>query len=249
MSGKADKTNKSSNRIVTEIDRRRALGEPFAPLTLDDNSRNLCTSPWGQAWNRNLATYADYAEHLAPGRRLLRGSHIYDLTLTKGEIFAYVTDAEIYEVLIKIDPVPLAAWQELCAEVGGKAGNIVDVIAGHLSTDVMDVLTAPDRGLFPSPGEIHLSCDCPDWAEMCKHVAGVLYGVGTLFDRQPELFFILRDVNPADLVRTATIQAAAATEMDDHDSATILKPAELSAIFGIDLTAPEDAFPESNQHD
>ena len=30
---------------------------------------------------------------------------------------------------------------------------------------------------LPTPGEIKLSCSCPDWADMCKHVAAVLYGV------------------------------------------------------------------------
>ena len=41
----------------------------------------------------------------------------------------------------------------------------------------MDRVCRKGDGLFPSPQEIKLSCSCPDWAEMCKHVAAVLYGV------------------------------------------------------------------------
>jgi SWIM zinc finger len=31
-------------------------------------------------------------------------------------------------------------------------------------------------GLFPSHREIKMTCSCPDWAGMCKHVAAVMYG-------------------------------------------------------------------------
>ena len=50
-------------------------------------------------------------------------------------------------------------------------------------------------GLFPTPSEISLSCSCPDWALMCKHVAAALYGVGVRLDEQPLLFFELRGIN------------------------------------------------------
>ena len=44
---------------------------------------------------------------------------------------------------------------------------------------VKEVVIHRDNGLFPQPGEIKRACDCPDWATMCKHVAAVLYGVGS----------------------------------------------------------------------
>ena len=47
----------------------------------------------------------------------------------------------------------------------------------------MQIVTRKGEGLFPSPREISLSCSCPDWATMCKHVAATLYGVGARLDR------------------------------------------------------------------
>ena len=44
------------------------------------------------------------------------------------------------------------------------------------------------------------SCSCPDSASMCKHVAAVLYGVGSRLDEQPELLFRLRAVDHSELV-------------------------------------------------
>jgi hypothetical protein len=51
----------------------------------------------------------------------------------------------------------------------------------------MERVCRQKTGLFPSPHEIQLSCSCPDWAGMCKHVAAVLYGIGARLDQQPEL--------------------------------------------------------------
>src|SRR5205814_79045 len=59
------------------------------------------------------------------------------------------------------------------------------------------------EGLFPAPAEIKLTCSCPDWAGMCKHVAAVLYGVGARLDAQPELLFRLRGVEEAELLAHA----------------------------------------------
>ena len=48
----------------------------------------------------------------------------------------------------------------------------------------MDRVCREGDGLFPTPDEIELSCSCPDWADMCKHVAAALYGVGARLDVQ-----------------------------------------------------------------
>ena len=59
----------------------------------------------------------------------------------------------------------------------------------------MERVCLRDKGLFPSPKDIKLSCSCPDWADMCKHVAAVLYGVGARLDASPELLFTLRGLD------------------------------------------------------
>jgi uncharacterized Zn finger protein len=49
----------------------------------------------------------------------------------------------------------------------------------------MEIVTRKGEGIFPSPQEIALSCSCPDWASMCKHVAAVLYGVARAWTARP----------------------------------------------------------------
>ena len=105
----------------------------------------------------------------------------------------------------------------------------------------MRAVTDPEGGLFPAPAEITLGCNCPDWADMCKHVAAVMYAVGVKLDSQPELLFELRGVNHRELVDAATEGG----DLRSNDpSAAILQPDELAGLFGIDLADPESAFGE-----
>ena len=68
---------------------------------------------------------------------------------------------------------------------------------------------------------------------MCKHVSAVLYGVGVLIDTKPDLLFTLRGVDQAELLSEASIKAIT----DVSSSGGDLAGSDLSAIFGIDLSA------------
>src|SRR5438876_485146 len=80
----------------------------------------------------------------------------------------------------------------------------------NVSPGVIEVVTAKDGGLFPKPRQIDKRCSCPDWANLCKHLAAVLYGVGARLDSRPELLFVLRKVDHLELIEEATSRAAAA---------------------------------------
>lgn len=101
----------------------------------------------------------------------------------------------------------------------------------------MQVITHRTDGLFPRPAEIGMQCSCPDWATMCKHVAAVMYGVGARLDKQPELLFVLRNVDHSELIAQATeleVTRAATTRKTIADDA-------LADVFGIDLETDASA--------
>ena len=104
----------------------------------------------------------------------------------------------------------------------------------------MQLVTDPCEGLFPQPKEIKVICTCPDWADMCKHVAATLYGVGVVFDSDPALFFRLRGVDPAELLAQGAREAIATV----HSAAPELAPEDLGALFGIDLATDLPPEPE-----
>ncbi|MEQ8667562.1 MAG: SWIM zinc finger family protein, partial [Pirellulales bacterium] len=87
---------------------------------------------------------------------------------------------------------------------------------------------------FPGDSEIHLDCDCPDWAGLCKHLAAVLYGVGARLDEQPELLFLLRGVKHDELIDCRLDEAVASSTGRGGRRRTVNSD-DLGDVFGIDL--------------
>jgi hypothetical protein len=135
-------------------------------------------------------------------------------------------------------------WKAICGECAGSVGSLIELLQGKLSTSVMERVCRESDGLFPAPGEIRLSCSCPDSADMCKHVAAVLYGVGARLDGSPELLFTLRGVDHAELVSAAGTDGRM-TQIGAA-SARVLSNVDVSALFGLDMAAPA-APPTANE--
>lgn len=70
---------------------------------------------------------------------------------------------------------------------------------------------------------------------MCKHVAAVLYGVGARLNYQPELLFLLRDVDHEQLI-TAELDIQSATSRAEKRRR--LAGADLADVFGVDMDEP-----------
>lgn len=226
-------------RLTREIAKRRKAGEPFERVTCEVARGIPAKTFWGKAWCENLESYSDYEHRLPRGRSYLRNGKVYDLEINEGSIFAYVIGSEIYEVNISIVTLAKQRWNELKAALSGEVRNLVALLSGQLGDGVMAAVTDPDKGLFPSPKEITLNCNCPDWAGCCKHVAAVMYAVGVKLDTEPELLFKLRKVDHTEIIDAA----GAGVDLASNDaSASILAACELAELFGIELAEPESAF-------
>jgi uncharacterized Zn finger protein len=213
-------------------------GHPVSPVVLE--GRAIATTFWGKAWCENLERYSDYENRLPRGRAYVRNGSVVDLQIAPGEIKAMVSGSSLYKVVVKIAPVSKPRWKAICADCAGAIDSLVELLQGRFSKGVMERVCREQTGLFPSPREIQLSCSCPDWAEMCKHVAAVLYGIGARLDRQPELLFRLHDIDEKELIAGAGKALPLAGK--SPAASKVLGGENLSAIFGLDMaqtTAPD----------
>jgi uncharacterized Zn finger protein len=226
----ADRKRRAQS-AAARLDKKGGVREPVA-ITGTSIARTF----WGRSWCTNLERYSDFYSRLGRGRSYVRSGAVIDLRIGRGAVGASVVGSRLYEVDVKIEPVPSARWNALCKRCAGGIDSIVELLQGRFSRAAMEHICGPECGLFPSPREIRFDCTCPDWAAMCKHVAAVLYGIGARFDTRPELFFMLRGVDGNDLIAAAGRDVAAGPAQPG--AARRLEGADLSALFGIEIVEP-----------
>ena len=188
-------------RALREIAKLTKKGHLVSPVVIE--GRTIARTFWGKAWCDNLERYSDYENRLPRGRTYVRNGSVIDLQIAPGEIKALVRGSDIYRVTVIVAPVSKVRWKSICADCAGAIDSLVELLQGRFSQGVMTRICQQRTGLFPSPDEIKLSCSCPDGADMCKHVAAVLYGIGARLDQQPELLFRLHQLDEKELIAKA----------------------------------------------
>jgi uncharacterized Zn finger protein len=224
-------------KATREMEKLRKKGHPVSPVVIE--GRVIAKTFWGKAWCENLERYSDFANRLPRGRTYVRNGSVVDLQIGPREVKALVSGSEIYKVVVNITPVSKVRWKSICVDCAGAIDSLVELLQGRFSKGVMERLCRQNTGLFPSPREIKLSCSCPDWATMCKHVAAVLYGIGGRLDRQPELLFKLNEVDETELIAKAGdgLRLAAKTP----DAGKRLEGEDLAAVFGLEIARATDS--------
>jgi uncharacterized Zn finger protein len=217
-----------ADRTVAKMQKK---GQTLSPVAASRGA--IAKSFWGKAWCQNLERYSDYSNRLPRGRAYLRNGSVIDLKIGPGEVTAQVMGSSLYRITVSIREVAVAHWQAIARDCARSIDTLVELLQGQLSTSVMERITRPGTGLFPSPKEIAFSCNCPDSASMCKHVAATLYGIGARLDVEPELLFSLRKVDAKELIAGAGEGGTPVQKLPD--AGRILDSSKLTDVFGIDF--------------
>jgi uncharacterized Zn finger protein len=224
-------------KAAREMEKLKKKGHPVSPVAIE--GRTIARTFWGKAWCENLERYSDYENRLPRGRAYVRNGSVVDLQIGAGEVKAMVSGSELYTVAVKVTPVSKARWRSICLDCGGAIDSLVELLQGRFSKGVMERMCRQGTGLFPTPDEIKLSCSCPDWASMCKHVAAVLYAIGARLDQQPELLFRLHKVDEKELI--AQVGQGLPLAGKTPGAEKTLGSEDLSAIFGLEMAQSADA--------
>lgn len=193
----------------------------------------IAKTVWGKAWCANLELYGDFANRLPRGRTYVRSGAVVDLNVSAGEVTAQVMGSRLYSVEVRVATVPPPLWRSMSADCAGSISSLVELLQGKLSSAVMTRMCRPQDGLFPAPRELRFNCSCPDGANVCKHVAATLYGIGVRLDHRPELLFTLRGVDASELVA----QAAAGLTRSNQKSSTqrVLDDVSIFDVFELEM--------------
>lgn len=225
-------------RASERLRKLKKEGKEVVPVEPISGNR-IAKTFWGKAWCENLLHYSDFENRMPRGRKYVRTGSVVHLAVEPGLVRALVNGTDLYEISVRIAALPEARWKSVRTECAGEIGSLVELLSGRPPQRVMEIVSRPGEGLFPSPDEIALDCSCPDWAEMCKHAAAAMYGIGARLDHDPGQLFTLRGVSADDLVGAA-VEAAAAPSGDEA-----LVSEDLAALFGVEIeTEPQSGDAE-----
>ncbi|MDA3958615.1 SWIM zinc finger family protein [Oceanispirochaeta sp.] len=242
--GRSESVGEKKEKARKKIAALLKKGKKISPVTIE--GRTIAKSWWGRAWNSNLELYADFANRLSRGRSYVTHGCVIDLQILPGKIKAQVlgSGSSVYRCEVEMDALSNTSWKGLTKLVEGKISSLTELLSGKFPVELEAVLTDQKGGLFPTPGQFHPYCSCPDHAKFCKHLAAVIYGVGNRLDAQPELLFTLRGVSPSELVSKAIItekdSLVAKAQKVKSTRLLKLKDNDLSEMFHIDFAKPRN---------
>ncbi len=132
-----------------EVSRMAKDGKLIEPVKID--GRTIASTFWGKAWCDHLESYADFASRIPRGRTYVRNGSVVHLCIEPNKITSMVAGSELYDVSIRIKPLPGPTWKSVKTQCSGQIGSLVELLQGRLSSGVMQIVTCRDTGLFPSP--------------------------------------------------------------------------------------------------
>lgn len=164
---------------------------------------------WGKRFIEALEEFTDSAR-LGRGRSYASGGKILEskvitnkITATvKGSINPYfgVYKEPRYNTTIEITPISAANWSKVIKHLSSKASFVAKLLMNEVPDNIEDAFSALGLHLLPhSKKDFKTSCSCPDYANPCKHIAGVYYLVASQLDQDPFILFELRGLSKDEL--------------------------------------------------
>ena len=150
---------------------------------------------WGKAWIEALEGRAKLDPNRLPrGRTYARRGSVGPLSVQPGEITAWVQGSRVtpYIVQVRVRVLGDDEWDRLLDAIAAKAAHTAALLDGELPPDVVADAAGVGVDLLPVAGEVGPRCNCPDWADPCKHAAAVVYLVADLLDEDPFSLLLLR---------------------------------------------------------
>jgi uncharacterized Zn finger protein len=161
---------------------------------------------WGRRFIEALEGFTDTGR-LQRGRGYSGDSRILAFDVVDGVVTATVRGninpyygvykEPRYKTTIQMVPIPAKHWNKAVVYVGNNAALVSKLLMNEMPDNIDDAFANVKLHLLPrSRKDFALTnCSCPDYANPCKHIAGVYYRLARQLDRDPFLLFELRGLS------------------------------------------------------
>jgi uncharacterized Zn finger protein len=186
---------------------------------------------WGQRFIEALESFTDSAR-LARGRGYANNDRIRSWQRKRGVVSATIRGnvnpyygvykEPLYKTSIVFQSIDAEQWQQLIQILGSRAAFISRLLLNEVPDTIEDVFRTLKLNLLPySHKDLKTDCSCPDYANPCKHIAGLYYFLAAQLDRDPFLLFELRGLERDELqkqLRKTPLGQALAASIGEQDA-------------------------------
>jgi uncharacterized Zn finger protein len=164
---------------------------------------------WGKVFIEALESFTD-SGRLQRGRSYANGGKVKSFEIDGNHITAKVRGSinpyfgvykePTYNISLEITPIAKSKWNLVVDKLSSKASIISRLLLNEVPENIEDSFTELGLHLLPhSRKDFKTKCSCPDYANPCKHIAGVYYLVASQLDENPFLLFELRGLSKSQL--------------------------------------------------
>ncbi len=164
---------------------------------------------WGKRFIEALENFTDPAR-LGRGRSYASNGKILEYEIAKNKVTATVKGSinpyfgvykePRYKTTIEIKPIAKTNWSKAIQHISSKASFVSKLLMNEVPDNIEDAFDCLGLHLLPhSQTDFTTKCSCPDWANPCKHIAGVYYLVASQLDNDPFILFELRGLSKDEL--------------------------------------------------
>lgn len=192
---------------------------------------------WGKRFIEALEDFSD-SSRLGRGRSYAKNGKIKEYRIINNQITAKVRGSvnpyfgvykePLYTVKIEIQPISPAQWSKAIKAIASNASFVSKLLMNEVPDNINSAFADLKLHLLPdSRKDFKTSCSCPDYANPCKHIAGVYYLVAQQLDSDPFLLFELRGISREDLQQElAKTPLGEALSASLHETAIAPEPSE-----------------------
>ena len=152
------------------------------------------TSWWGKNWLKALEG-VDFTNRIPRGKSYANTGKVYDIKIKDNIVYSKVKGRSYDHYKTQIEFRKFTQKQvKTIMEVVNESEYILSSLLNHkLPTQLYNKLFERGIQVFPTSIEyIDPHCSCPDYAYICKHIAGLLYMISYEVDKNPFLVFKLQ---------------------------------------------------------
>lgn len=203
---------------------RKASGGIRARSESGEFSRNWWAQRWIEAMERLVLR-----ARLQRGQRYARMGQVLSMEESRNGVVVYVqgSRAKPYRITLQVNPLNDRQWERVLDVLSEQAIFAAQLLAGEMPDQIEEAFSTAGVSLYPTHlGDLKTECNCPDWANPCKHIAAAHYILGDRFDEDPFLLFRLRGRTKEQIMEGLLKRRSGYTPEDDQEEDEVVEEEE-----------------------